>query len=382
MGLSFPLLEYEIRENLRQKLPPHASTNNPLDILGDADETRYKLALEAGFNSQKIDAIITIVTPQAMTQGEKIAEVVIETRKNSNKPIIGLFMGFDSDSKTLKILRKNKIPNYSFPESAAHVLRRMCDYGAYVIKKDPEEIDLFKGDDKKVKKIISKVRQEGRLNLTIDESIIIAEAYGISMPKAFISKTRKEAGKFADKVGYPVVMKVLSPDILHKTDIGGVLLNLKTRQEVEKNFDWMLSNLSSTFPSALISGILIQKMIPQGKEVIVGAIRDPNFGPLIMFGLGGIYVNFLRDVSYRLLPINRLEARKMIEETKAFTLLRGVRGENPSDIESVIEVVIRISQIMSRFKDIFDMEVNPLFVYGQKKGCIAVDIRMAINKKT
>jgi len=175
-------------------------------------------------------------------------------------------------------------------------------------------------------------------------------------------------------------MKVVSPEILHKTDVGGVVLNLKARTEVERNYSAIMRKIRTTMPQARISGVLIQRMVPQGKEVIVGAVRDSQFGPLMMFGLGGIYVNFLRDVSYRLCSLTRSEARDMVEETKAYTLLRGVRGEQPSDIESVIDVILRISQIMTRFKEIVEMEINPLFVYEEKEGSVAVDIKITVSK--
>ncbi len=175
-------------------------------------------------------------------------------------------------------------------------------------------------------------------------------------------------------------MKVVSPEILHKTDVGGVVLNVKTRKEVERNYSAIVRKMRAAMPQARISGVLVQKMVPQGKEVIIGGVRDNQFGPLMMFGLGGIYVNFLRDVSYRLCPLTRSEAREMVEETKAYTLLRGVRGERPSDIDSVIDVILKISQIMHRFEEIVEMEINPLFVYEEKKGTAAVDIRITVSK--
>ncbi|MCW4020119.1 MAG: acetate--CoA ligase family protein [Candidatus Bathyarchaeota archaeon] len=379
-GLDLPRLEYEIREELRKRLPPHASLNNPVDVLGDADECRYKLALEAGLKSRNIDGIVVILTPQAMTPVEKIAEVIAETRKISNKPIMAAFMGLDDDSLAIKTLQKSNIPNYVFPESAAHALKRMHDY--HLILRRPSEEPLAFSDvvDETVKNILSEVRRDGRLSLTTEESLQIAAAYGIATPRARITRSRSEAAEIADSMGYPVVMKVVSPEILHKTDVGGVVLNVNTREEVERRYDAIVGKVLASMPRARILGVLIQSMAPWGREVIVGAVRDIQFGPLMMFGLGGIYVNFLRDVSYRLCPLTRSEAREMIEETKAYTLLRGVRGEPPSDIESVIDVLLRVSQIMSRFEEIVEMEVNPLFVYEETKGCSAVDIRITISK--
>jgi len=380
MGLNLPLLEHGIREELRKSMPPHSSLNNPVDVLGDADENRYKLALEAGLKSRKIDGIIIILTPQAMTPTEKVAKVIADISKTSNKPIIAAFMGLDDDSLPIKTLQENNIPNYVFPEAAAYVLKRMYDYGL-ILKSEREEPPTFSDvDNEKVREILAKVRREDRLNLTVEESFQVAEAYGISIPRARIARDSREAREIADSIGYPVVMKVVSPDVLHKTDVGGVVLNVNTGEEVERNYDAILRKIRASMPEARVSGVLIQRMVPQGKEVIVGAVRDIQFGPLMMFGLGGIYVNFLRDVSYRLCPLTRSEAREMIEETKAYTLLRGVRGERPSDIDSVIEVILKVSQIMRFFKEIVEMEINPLFVYGENEGYSAVDVRITISK--
>ncbi len=379
-GLDLPSLEYEIREELWKVLPPHASLNNPVDVLGDADENRYRLALEAGLKSHQMDGIIVILTPQAMTPAEGVAYIVAKARKFSDKPILAAFMGLDDDSIPLKTLRKHGIPNYAFPEAAAFVLKRMYDYVSVLRAPFEEPPNYPDTEDDKVREIFAKVRREDRLSLTIEESFQVAEAYQIPTPLARIAKSRNEVAELADSIGYPVVMKVVSPEILHRTDVGGVVLNVNTREDVVWNYEDIIRKMGATMPQARILGILVQKMVPVGKEVIIGAVRDVQFGPVMMFGLGGIYVNFLRDVSYRLCPLTRSEAREMIEETKAYTLLRGVRGEAPSDIDSVIDVILKISQIMCRFGEIVEMEVNPLFVYEENKRCVAVDIRITTLK--
>ena len=381
LGLELPSLEHEIMQNLRNRLPPHASVSNPVDILGDADDTRYMTALDAGFRSKRIDAIMVILTPQAMTPACEVAEAIIELRRRyAEKPIVTAFLGYDNDSRPVKKLREIKIPNYSFPESAAYALKAMYDYSLILRKpseKPPKRIEV---NAELVREIIARARKDRRTNLMIEEANTIAKTYGVSTPKAMIARNRREAVKIAESIGYPLAMKIVSPEIIHKTDFGGVVLNVKTREEVEGNYDGLLKKVGFSMPQARILGILVQQMVQLGKEVIVGAIRDPQFGPLMMFGLGGIYVNFLRDVSYRLCPLTRSEARQMIEETKAYILLRGVRGEPRSDIESVIDVILRISQIMTTHEQIVEMEVNPLCVYEEKKGCLALDIRMAISK--
>ena len=379
-GLELPLLEQPIREELQRSLPPHASVNNPVDVLGDADETRYRTALDAGLKSSQVDGIIVILTPQAMTPVEKVAQAIAESQRKAEKPVIAAFMGIEDDSPAIEILRKRGIPNYGFPEAAAYVLSRMYEY-LLVASSSREKPSEFPGIDYDgIKKIIDKVRLDDRLNLTVEEAFQIGEAAGIPTPPAKIAKSRREAGEIADSIGYPVVMKIVSSEILHKTDVGGVILNIQSRKEAERKYDEILRKIHLFMPRARISGVLIQKMAPEGKEVIVGAVRDRQFGPLMMFGLGGIYVNFLRDVSYRLCPLTRTEAEEMIQETKAYTLLRGVRGEPPSDINSVIDIILKISQIMNRFREIMEMEINPLFVYEKGKGCAAVDIRITLSK--
>jgi len=337
--------------------------------------------LDIGLESDKVDAVMIILTPQAMTPAYEVAAAIVEAReKYAEKPIITVFMGFDEDSPTIRKLREVKIPNYSFPESASYALKAMYDYSLILKMPSEKPPKPLRVDDTLVKDIVAKARQERRRGLTVEESNVIAKTYGIPMPEAGMARSRKEAGEIGDAIGYPVAMKIVSPEIMHKTDIKGVILNVGTRSEVERNYSRLLRRTRISIPQARISGVLVQHMVPLGREVIVGAVRDPQFGPLMMFGLGGIYVNFLRDVSYRLCPVARSEAREMIEETKAYVLLRGVRGEPASDIASIIDIITKISQIMSSREEIVEMEINPLCVYEGRKGCLALDIRITVSQ--
>jgi len=378
-GLEISLLEREIIEELRKNIPPYASLNNPVDILGDAGEKRYRLAVEAGLRSNNVDGIIVILTPQAVTPSEKVAETLADTGRFSGKPILASFMGFEESSTVIKMLKRGGIPNYAFPEQAAFALKAMYEYTLILGSPIEEEIPRVDIDAAKISEVIQRVRSEGRSVLTIDESMIIAEAAKIPMPRAAVARSREEAGRLADEVGYPLAMKIVSPDILHKTDIGGVVLGVKSRTEAEKTYELLIRRARTIMPRARILGVLVQRMAPRGKEVIVGAVRDPQFGPLIMFGLGGIYVDFLKDVSYRLCPLTKAEAARMIEETRTYVLLRGVRGELPSDINSIIDVILKVSQVMTQFEEIAEMEVNPLLVYKSSEGCLGVDVRIIIK---
>lgn len=381
MGLDLPILEPDLREKLSRQLPQHASLNNPLDILGDANESRYRLALEAALGSRVVHSVIVILTPQAMTPSEEVARVVADARREFDKPIAAVFMGFDNDSSPVKILRAGRIPNYEFPESAAFVLRKMYDYSLILGSVEEPPTLLYDVDYEAIAKVIAKVKAEDRINLSPEEAFEVASACGIPAPKARVAGDAEEACEVADEIGYPVAVKVASPDILHKTDVGCVVLNVKSREEVESACEMVVRRARALMPQARISGVFVQKMAPPGKEVIVGSIRDPQFGPLVMFGLGGVYVNFLRDVSYRLAPLTLSETMEMVAETRAYTLLRGVRGEPPSDIKSVVDVITRLSQVMCRFDDLVEMEINPLFAYEEGKGCVAVDIRITLAKR-
>lgn len=379
LGLELPLLEPELIEHLRERMPPHASLNNPIDVLGDANENRYEIAVEAGIKSSNVDGVIVILTPQAMTPCENVAAALVKVRGKMGKTLLASFMGLEENSPAIKMLKRNAIPNYAFPETAARVFRAMYDYNLILNTPIEEAATKIEMDEATIRRMIDGAIADGRRVLTVDECIRIAEAAGIAMPKAAVARSKDDAGALADSIGYPVVMKIISPDILHKTDIGGVVLGVKSREEAEEKYETLIRRVHAAMPKAKITGVLVQNMAPAGKEVIVGSVRDRQFGPLLMFGLGGIYVNFLKDVSYRLAPLSKREASEMIEETKAYILLRGVRGEPPSDIPALIDVILKISQLMVRFRSIVELEINPLFVYESGEGCLGIDIRATIS---
>jgi acetyltransferase len=235
-------------------------------------------------------------------------------------------------------------------------------------------------DHDQIRRTINCAREEGRVSLTIEECMKIAKACGIKTPEIIVARNPDEAVEAAERVGYPVAMKIVSPDVVHKTDLGGVALNVAGAEDVRKKYGEMVGRIRAAVPGSRIHGVMVYRMAPAGKEVIIGAVRDPQFGPLLMFGLGGIYVNFLRDVAYALCPLSPDEAERVIKETRAYTLLRGVRGERASDMKSVIDTILRISHVMTEFSDILEMELNPLFVYEEGEGCLAIDIRMTISQ--
>ena len=379
-GLRLASMSPEIVSKLREKLPPAAGFFNPIDLLGDASPEQYKFVLETVAGSDDVDELLVILTPQAMTQPLETARCIIEAKKNhGDKPIVASFIGGMSVQKAVRLLEEAAIPNYEFPERAIDALAKSAKYSQRLTDPRKDEYPSFGVNDKDVRLILDKVRSDERATLKASEAMRVAEAYGIPAPLVTLAATAEEAVQAADKTGYPVVMKVESPQIMHKTDIGGVKLGVSSPEEVRRSFYELVGRAHIFSPSAIVLGVNVQKFVPPGREMIVGISRDVTFGPLIMFGLGGIYVNFLRDVSFQLAPLSKQRAQEMVEETKAYTLLRGIRGEPASDVNSVIDVLLRVSKLVTDFPEINELDINPLFVYGEGKGCLALDIKMTIR---
>ena len=367
-------------EILKSTLPSSANFYNPVDVLGDALADRYGKTFEIILKDKNVNAIIVLLTPQAMTQGLDTAKALVNAIKESGReiPVLTSFMGGSEVKEGVDYLNKNGIPNFTIPEEAVQALSVMIDQGSWMSKKEDSK-KIFKSDKDKVKNIFEKSIREGRLELGEMESRGILEAYGIRVPIAKVARDLKEARGVVKLTGYPVVLKIDSPDILHKTDVGGIKIGIKNYKELEESFEGIISNVKKYMPSAKIKGISIQEMIESKKETIIGINKDSQFGPMIMFGLGGIYVEILKDVSFRIAPISQIDAREMIEEIKTIKLLKGVRGEKPSDIESIVEVLLKISQLVTDFPDIIEMDINPLFVKEVGKGSIAGDVRIRIQ---
>ncbi len=367
---------------LRDNLPREASLHNPIDVLGDATAERYGFALEKILEYEESASVIVILTPQAVTEPEKTAELICGLRRKfPDKPIVTSFLGGEQVEKAIDILQECGIPNYPFPERAVFALSKLADYYRYLGSPIEDKVPEFDVNRNRVAGIFKRVRADGRVSLLGTEAKEVVTVYGILTPLSGLAKSAEEAVSLAKVVGYPVVMKVASPQILHKTDIGGVLLNISSPTGVEAAFGQILENASRFVPNATIYGVEVQKMAPVGKEMIIGMHRDPQFGPLLMFGLGGIYVNFLKDVSFSLSPISRHDASNMILETKAYTLLRGIRGEKPSDIDSIEDVLLRMSQMVTDFPEIVEVDINPLLVYEKGKGSLAPDVKITISPK-
>lgn len=377
-GLQLATFEAESRDRLRAALPKAASVLNPVDVLGDASAERYGLALETLINDPGVGGVVVILTPQIMTEVEETARIVGEQSLGRQKPVLGCFMGGQTVHPGVLALRRLGVPNYATPERAVAAMAVLHRHHQWR-ECPPLEPTTFDVDRERVRKILDQARAEGRIAIGMAEAWEILEAYGVATPTTCLAHDPTEAVCLAEQIGYPVVVKIASPDILHKTDIGGVTLNLMSSDDVRQAFDLTIYRASRYMPDAEIWGCLVQDMVLGGKEVIAGMNRDPHFGPLMMFGLGGIYVEALHDVSFRVAPLDRHSAREMIGAIRGHNLLRGVRGELPSDLAALGEALLRLSQLAFEFPEIVEFDVNPMIVFEEGRGVLGIDMRLVLE---
>ncbi len=364
--------------SLKKVLPPSAAFGNPFDIIGDALAYRYKSAIDIVMNDKDVAGIFVLLTPQDMTEIDKTANIVVDTAKHADKPILAGFMGGRDVGKGIKVLNNGKVPNYIFPESAIKAYKIALDYKDWLSR--PEKTyRKFEVDLQSVKHALNTIQASGRSSLVDVEARKVIEAYGFKTPKSMLANTLEQAKSSAVTAGYPLVMKIASPDILHKTDVGGVVVGINNEQQLEQAFSSITNNARRFMPSARIWGVVVQQMLTTGTETIVGMHIDPNFGPLIMFGLGGIYVEVLKDVSFRVAPVSESEAYEMIREIRSYPLLQGVRGEKKRDIDSISDAILRVSQLVTDNPEIVELDINPLLVQAEDEGAIAVDARISIK---
>ncbi len=377
-GLRLARLKAATIRKLESHLPDAASAANPVDVLGDARADRYRFALQTLLDDRAADAILVILTPQAMTEIEATAQAIADLAAEHSIPIAPVFMGEARVAQGIQILRAHGLPNFSYPERAALVFRAMKDYRQ--ARQAPEETpESFKVDRTAVAELFQRIRSEGRLTLGDFEAQRILQAYGIPSAPAALAKDPQEAVNLAAAMGYPVVLKVASPDILHKTDVGGVKVGLHDAEAVRDAFELITYRAQRYLPEARLWGCLVQKMAPKGLEVLIGMNRDPQFGPLVTFGLGGIYVETLKDVTFRIAPFGRTQAQAMLGEIRARSLLEGVRGEPPVDQEALVDTLLRISQLVTDFPEIVELDINPFIVFEQGQGGLALDMRLVLQ---
>ncbi len=375
-GIDLPLMSKEATIRISKKLPKNASLYNPVDIIGDANSERYKSVLDEAIKDPMVDGIVVILTPQAMTDVDNVAHVIVDIFKSTHKPIITCFMGGERIKNGVEILKGNSIPNYSYPEEAVTSFKCLVDYHSWKTLKEGTFIEI-KGEKTTVSKLIKESIKEEGFKLFEDKSRIILEAYGFTFPEKVLVQTSEDAAKIGRQIGFPVVMKVSSPEILHKTDVGGVKIGISSEKEAREAFYEITSNVKNFIPDAFIQGVNIYEMIKGSKEIIIGVSFDRTFGHMIMFGIGGIYVEVLKDVSFRILPIPEEDAEKMIKEIKTYPLLKGVRGEESVDIGKIAESLLKVSQLITDFPEIVELDINPLIV--NTKRAVALDARIVLE---
>ncbi len=377
LGVELPHMTKESIEAMAKKLPPNATVFNPVDVIGDATSERYAAVLEQASKDPNVDGILVILTPQAMTDVGKTADVVIDAAKNTDKPIITSFMGEARVRAAIKKLKSSSIPNFSYPELAVKSFQRLVHYRAWRDHKVEELPSCWYNFDAAYETVTS-ILKSGVYQVGEEEAMQILTYYGFQFPKRALVGTSREAARMAAKIGFPVVMKISSPDILHKTEVGGVRVNVKTPKEAEEAFTEITSNARRIMRDAFIKGVMIYEMVKGGREVILGVTYDRTFGHMIMFGLGGIYVEVMKDVSFRIVPVDRRDALAMVSEIKTSALLRGARGERPADVNAIASNIVNLSCLVSDFPEIQELDINPLQV--TEKGATALDARIIFKQ--
>lgn len=373
-------LEEKTTEELKKVLPPAANCHNPIDVLGDARADRYAAALNLVVADKNVDNILVLLTPQSTTEIEETAEEIIKIKKVSHKPMAVSFMGDVTMVEAVKKMRSAGVTVINFPEQAGRALAALVDFSEQaVIKKDDIFAD-FKVDKKRVAKIFQEARVKKQTSFPEVEALEILQAYGFPLLYSKVAKTVAEAERVAKEIGGKLVMKIVSPDILHKSDVGGVMLGVEPN-EVGVKFTEMMAVVGKKMPQANLVGVLLVEMAENkgAAEMILGVSRDPGLGSMIMVGLGGVYVEIFKDVSFGLAPITKDDAVRMVEKLKANKILLGARGQGELDREMLLECLGRLSQLLIDFPEIKELDINPLLVFSKGKGVKVLDARVVIE---
>ncbi|PIE61785.1 MAG: acyl-CoA synthetase [Desulfobacterales bacterium] len=379
-GLKLAKFSEDTVKELKKCLPPTANFHNPVDVIGDAARDRYENTLAIVLGDRNVDAVLIILTPQSMTDAIGTAEAIVRIAKNSLKPILCSFMGVVDVSDGVKLLQEHRVPVYPFPESAARSLGALRQCVKWLFRKILPEYEL-ECDREKAAKIIQGYLDEGRTVLGELDGNEILRCYGFNTIPMALAKTEDEAADIAAQIGFPVVMKIVSQQILHKSDAGGVLVGISDEGSVKDGFRTIMENAKKYDANAVLDGVLIQKMAPKGKEVILGITKDPVFGHAVMFGLGGIFVEVYKDVAFRLSPMGRNVARRMVKSIKGYPILEGVRGEPRSDIEAIERNIVSLKTMVDHHPMIKELDINPLFVHEEGSGTTVADIIIRLEQK-
>ncbi|NTV35474.1 MAG: CoA-binding protein, partial [Anaerolineaceae bacterium] len=370
---------------LKKHMPEFGSAKNPVDLTGMAGNDWYYETVKYSFAHDWVDGLAVLYCETAMTNPMEIAEsikkAVVDADK-PKKPVVVSFVGGEKSDKAMRWLVDNGIPAYPAPDLAINAIGALREF-ARMKQFSNEAVEPCAADVYETSlAIINKARADGRDSLTEIEAKEVFKAFGMPVTNTALAKTEDEAVELAKKTGFPIVMKIVSPDILHKSDAGGVKVNIKDEAGVRDAFQTILKNAKAYKADANIHGIAIQEMAPWGTEVILGSVNDPTFGPTMMFGLGGIFVEVLKDVTFRVAPVAHNQAERMLGEIRGAPILAGVRGEAPRDRKAMAEVICKYSSMILTLRDeIAESDANPVLVYEEGKGLKVVDARIILKKK-
>lgn len=373
---------------LREAMPPEASVLNPVDVLGDARADRYARAAEILARDPETDGIVAIVCPTATAEPEKTAQVLAKAVERFDLPLTAAFMGGEAMEAGVRLLREARIPVYTFPEAAAEAWIRLVAYEELRTRSQTPTLWnsparhrlLGEGDVRRAKEVFARARAEGRRVLLSSEVLEALAAFGIPVAPTRLARTAREAAAIAEEFGYPVALKIASPDILHKSDVGGVRLGLADGEAVQRAFREIVDAAAHHAPDAFLYGVEVQKMLARGHEVFVGGMRDPTFGPLLVAGMGGVFVNLLEDVAYRLVELlTERDVEEIVRETRLYRLLRGFRGEPPADLPALHRIIARVADLLRELPEVLELDLNPVFV--SPDGAWVVDAKLALHEE-
>jgi len=377
-GLQLAQLAPETIEVLASHLPSAANIHNPVDVIGDAAQDRYENALTAVIKDPGVDGALVILTPQSMTNALETAKAIIKIARLSHKPILSCFMGIVDVSAGVDYLQKQGYPVYRFPENAAKSFGALYRYSCWLNRQKLAQY-RFTHDTAQARSIIATCLKEGRTAIGELEGARILACYGFDVLPTQLARNATEAADLAEVMGFPVVMKIVSPQILHKSEAGGVVVGVASREDAQATYDRIVASAVGYAPEADIKGVLVVKMAPAGQEVILGMNRYPGFGPLLMFGFGGIFVEVFKDVTFRLAPIGRNEARRMLHAVRAVKLLKGFRGLPAADTGAIEQALVRLSDLALQHPEIVELDINPLLAHPEGQGATVADCRMILK---
>jgi acetyltransferase len=379
-GLELAKLSDATKKALAKDLSPDASVANPVDMLGHSAGEDYARSMKLLLADDAVDAVIALYVPPVMHDPVEVAHRIFDAAAGSEKTVLCVLMARDDVIRAVKDRGGPSLPVYEYPESAVHALAAMARYRE-MRDRDPGRVPEFSVDKAAAAAVFKKAAREGREHLTMDEARAALAAYGVRFAASRLVKDRADLAAACREVGFPLVMKIVSADIVHKTEIGGVVTGVQNAKEALVAFDAIQHRAASVRPAPRIDGILVQEMKAGAREMILGVTTDPSFGPLMMAGLGGIYVEVLHDVSFRVHPITDRDADEMIAGLRGAKLLQGVRGERPSHVPSYRDALLRVSALVADFHGIRELDVNP-FMLGETEGeSVAVDARIRIDPK-